>query len=469
MEIIHLSAECYPVAKAGGLGDVVGALPKYQNKAGHIAKVVMPMYHTKFIQNHEFTNEHEADFDMGPMRFHYRVMKERHNSLGFNLYLIDIPGLFDREGIYSYQDDTERFVGFQIAALDWIAQWQHRPDVIHCHDHHTGLVPFLLYNTYKYQHLQGIKSVLTIHNGLYQGWMPWSKSNLLPTFDTWKSGLLDWNNMINPLASAVRCAHVITTVSQSYLHELMESANGLEKLFRQHYFKSKGIINGIDTEVWNPVTDKYINFNYDSENVHDGKLQNKRELCSIFGLDPNKPLICFIGRAVSEKGADLLPQAIGKALKEVNGACNFLILGSGDKQIERNFEGLKHYFSDNYNCFIGYNEELSHKMYAGADFLLMPSRVEPCGLNQLYCLRYGTIPMVRSTGGLQDTVRDFGDEGGFGIRFTHASSRDIVMSVHRAVQLYYDHNDYFQLMRKHSMHIDHSWESANKQYSEIYK
>jgi starch synthase len=174
----------------------------------------------------------------------------------------------------------------------------------------------------------------------------------------------------------------------------------------------------------------------------------------------------FIGRAVSEKGADILPEAIARALQEVRGACSFLVLGSGDKTIEANLEGLKQHFHEHYNCFIGYNEELSHKMYAGADFLLMPSRVEPCGLNQMYALRYGTIPMVRSTGGLKDTVTDIGDAGGFGIRFLYPSVSDVVLSVHRAVKLYYDYPDLFHAIRQRMMAIDHSWEKSAERYLE---
>ena len=223
-------------------------------------------------------------------------------------------------------------------------------------------------------------------------------------------------------------------------------------------------MNGIDTEIWNPARDKYLNHHYNNENVGDGKWQNKQELCSIFGLDPQKPLIVFIGRAVAEKGADILPEAIARALQEVRGSCNFLVLGSGDKTIEGQFESLKHHFNGHYNCFIGYNEALSHKMYAGADFLLMPSRVEPCGLNQMYALRYGTIPMVRSTGGLKDTVTDIGDEGGFGIRFLYPSVSDVVLSVHRAVKLYYDYQELFHQTRQRMMAINHSWERSAERY-----
>lgn len=469
MEIIHLSAECYPVAKAGGLGDVVGALPKYQCKAGHIAKVVMPMYHKSFVWQHELVNEYESDFEMGSIRFHFRIMKEKFNALGFDLYLVDIPGLFDREGIYSYDDDDRRFLGFQIAFLEWVRQWQHRPDIVHCHDHHTALVPFLMQYAYRYQHLATIKTVLTVHNGLYQGWMSWESAALLPEYDQWKSGLVEFCNAVNPLASAIRCAHAVTTVSLSYLEELMDHAAGLEILFRSFHYKCYGILNGIDTEVWNPETDKYLSFHYNGKNVDEMKLKSKTEICRLFELDSNKPLFVFIGRAVAEKGADLLPTAISKALSNTKGACSFLVLCSGDKEVEAQLGSLKTYLEGLYNCYIGYSEELSHKMYAAADFLLMPSRVEPCGLNQMYALRYGTIPIVRSVGGLKDTIVDFGENGGFGLRFLHSSAEDIASACCRAAELYYDYRESFQLIRQRMMAIDHSWEKSCSQYIELYQ
>ena len=469
MEIIHLSAECYPVAKAGGLGDVVSALPKYQCKAGHFAKVVMPMYHRPFVWENELLNEFESDFEMGPYRFHFRIMKEKSNKLGFDLYLVDIPGLFDREGIYSYDDDAQRFIGFQIAFLDWVRQWQHRPDIIHCHDHHTSFVPFLMQYAYRYQHLATIKTVLTIHNGLYQGWMDWKMAELLPDFDNWKAGLIDFNNVVNPLSSAIRCANAITTVSNSYMLELMENAAGLEVLFRSFHYKCYGILNGIDTEVWNPETDPYLSFHYNRQNVDERKLKSKLEICEMFGLDSEKPLFAFIGRAVPEKGADLLAEAIGRAVSDLKGNCNFLVLGSGDKQIERQLEGLKSFCKGSYDCYIGYSEELSHKIYAAADFLLMPSRVEPCGRNQMYALRYGTIPIVRSVGGLKDTVLDFGESGGFGICFNQASIEDILHSCYRAVELYYNYQESFLVIRQRMMEIDHSWEKSCTQYINLYR
>lgn len=469
MEIIHVSAECYPVAKAGGLGDVVGALPKYQTEEGHIAKVVMPMYRTKFLYEHEWDLVHQGGQKLGSHWFQYNIIKEKTNKLGFDLYLVDIHGLLDREKIYGYDDDTERFLGFQIAICDWLSKWQHKPAVIHCHDHHTGMIPFMVKHCFEFRSLVDVPTVFTIHNGEYQGWMGWDRVHLLPSFDSWKWGLLDWKNAINPLASAVRCAWKVTTVSPSYMDELRYNASGLEALFEYEKGKCIGILNGIDTEVWNPASDHFIHKNYDEHSAKEGKKKNKKELCDQFDLDADKPLIVFIGRLVGEKAADLLPDAIRNSVYQFNGNVSFLILGSGEAHIQHRLDVLRSELNGYYNAQIGYNEALSHVMYAGADFLLMPSRVEPCGLNQMYALRYGTVPIVRSTGGLRDTVKDFGDWQGFGIRFDQASVQDVTYSVGRAIDLYENKRDLFSWMRSYMMQIDHSWDHSAAEYIQLYQ
>ncbi|MBL7750426.1 MAG: glycogen synthase [Chitinophagaceae bacterium] len=469
MEIIHVSAECYPVAKAGGLGDVVGALPKYQTKAGHVAKVVMPMYRTPFLYKNDWDLVHEGGQALGGQHFHYSVIKERTNKLGFDLYLIDINGLLDREKIYGYDDDTERFMSFQIAFCDWLSRWEHKPDIIHCHDHHTGMIPFMLKYCYGFNRLADIPTVFTVHNAQYQGWMGWDKSHYIPPWDNWKAGLIEWNNTINPLAAAVKNAWKVTTVSNSYLDELKYMSNGLENLFEYEKGKSVGILNGIDNDVWDPTRDSLIATNYDPEEVNKGKKKNKLELCGQFGLDVDKPLFVFIGRLVGEKAADLLPDAITSSIYQHHGNANFLVLGSGEPQVEQNLEHIKSQFKGYVNTYIGYSEPLSHLMYAGADFLLMPSRVEPCGLNQMYALRYGTVPLVRSTGGLKDTVTDFGDYQGFGIRFNNADVGDITYSVGRAIDLYSHKKELYNWMRHHMMNLDHSWDSSANTYLSLYE
>lgn len=468
MEILHVSAECYPYAKAGGLGDVVGALPKYQRQAGHIAKVVIPMYRTKFLYENEFEVVHKGGASLGSWWFDYTVIKEKSNKLGFDLYCVDVYGLLDREKIYGYDDDAERFTAFQIAVVDWLSRWQHQPDILHVHDHHTALIPFMVKHCVAYRSLANIPTVLTIHNAQYQGWMGWDKARYIPSWDGWKWGLLDWKQTINSLAAGIKSAWKITTVSPSYMEELRESSNGLEALFEYERGKCVGILNGIDTKVWDPATDAYLTEHFEVADVENGKKANKLQLCAEFDLDPDRPLFVFIGRLVGEKAADLLPQAIGDALYYIDPKMNFLILGSGDPEVEFQLSAMQGRWMGYYNARIGYNEALSHRMYAGADFLLMPSRVEPCGLNQLYALRYGTIPVVRETGGLKDTVVDYGAADGFGVCFRQDSVGDMTHAIYRAMQLY-NQPARMKSIRTRIMQIDHSWGRSVADYNQVYQ
>ncbi len=468
MVIVHVSAECYPMAKAGGLGDVVGALPKYQAKAGDNAMVVMPMYQTPFLQQNKWEVHFKGNANLGNWFFDYTIIKESTGKLGFNLYLVDIHGLLDRPKIYGYPDDTDRFIGFQVAVVNWLSHWEFLPDIVHCHDHQAGLIPFMMKYCYDYQKLQFVKTIVSIHNAQYQGAMGWEKSLLIPRWDTWKNGLLEWNNSINSLATAVKCANKVTTVSHSYMQQLKFQSNGLEALFEYEQGKCVGILNGIDTEVWNPATDPMVTYHYDTTNVLIEKKKNKNVLCAKYNLDVNKPLIVFIGRLVGEKAADVLPGAIQHAMDKTNCGANFFIIGAGDTATESALNYLVQLYPGHYNTFIGYDEKVGHEAYASADFLLMPSRVEPCGLNQLYALRYGTIPMVRDTGGLHDTVVDMGDPDGFGIKFLQATEQDIVYSIERAIAVYQDKNQ-MNKMIQYAMHIDHSWESVVEEYKKVYE
>lgn len=319
-----------------------------------------------------------------------------------------------------------------------------------------------------YRRISQIPTVLTIHNGQYHGAFGWEKANYLPEIDQDYKGLLDWRGGINPLASAVKCSWKYSTVSPSYLHELTIQSNGLEYLFYVERAKGVGIINGIDTQVWDPATDPMLTANYNVKKVNAGKQVNKAVLCERFGLSPDKPLFTFIGRLVGEKGADLLPGIIRHTLDEHPDEINFLILGSGDSGIELELTELKDQFAGKCNVFIGYDEGLAHQMYAGADFLLMPSRVEPCGLNQLYALRYGTVPIVRNTGGLKDTVIDFGAENGYGITFTNTLVEEAVHAVWRGIQLY-QNTAHLQLLRKRMMALDFSWDKSAQEYINLYE
>lgn len=468
MHVFHLSAECFPVAKVGGLGDVVGALPKYLNAKGIKASVIIPYYDRPFVNDNTFTTIYTGNFLLGDNLTPFSILKEQSDNLGFQLYLIHIPGLLDRPEVYGYPDEQVQFISFQLAFLDWILHSTEKPDVIHCHDHHSGLIPFLINFSYRYQALKDIPTVFTIHNGEYQGWMDWKQAALLPAFDPWKVGYLDWDHVINPMAAAIKCSWKVTTVSPGYLNELSISCKGLESLFQAEKQKTIGILNGIDDLVWDPAIDNMLVKNYTMATAESGKLANKKALCKEFNLDQKKALVVFIGRLVGEKGADLLPeillQSIGRS-KEVN----FLILGSGEKNIETSLSEISKKFPTQCSVFIGYNEQLSHRIYAGADFLIMPSRVEPCGLNQLYSLRYGTMPVVSNTGGLKDTVKDFvNDSDGYGITFNSDSIPEAVTAVERAVTLYQDRS-MLKLLRNRMMSLDFSWDKSANQYINLYQ
>ncbi len=467
MEILHVSFECYPVAKVGGLADVVGALSKYQQQSGNYVKVVMPMHRTQFLYDNDWEVVHKASFKMGQRLLEFTVIKEVGNRLGFDLYCVDINGLLDREKVYNYPDDTDRFLAFQVSVLEWVSKWNHLPDVVHVHDHHSALIPFMMQQCFAYAHLAGIKTVFTIHNAEYQGWMNWQRGGELPAWNTWNWGLLDWSNTINSLAAGIKCAGQVNTVSPGYMQEIMEQDSNLRSLFLAESAKCSGILNGIDYSVWDPKKDTLILDNYSAKDVKEGKSLNKKRLCDEFNLDPALPLFVFIGRLVAEKAADLLAPAISKVFTIPNVGINFLLLGSGEKETEAALEGLNKKYVGYYNSQIGYNETLSHQMYAGADFILMPSRVEPCGLNQMYAMRYGTIPVVRKTGGLKDTVPDYEDPGGYGITFQQASVDDIVSSINRALILY-GNKGKLQELRKKVMGLNWSWEASAQKYIELY-
>lgn len=469
MDVIHLSAECYPVAKVGGLADVVGALPKFQNDLGVEASVVMPFYQKDFVAENDLVPVAEDHFKQGRDKFKYTVYKEKETILGFPLYMIKIPGKLDRSGVYSYEDEEEQWIAFQHAFLHWLKYHKEtRPDILHCHDHHMGLIPFLTKYTDEFNGFAGLKTVFTVHNGQYQGWLDWDRSTLLPDFDTWKWGLMDWDGQINPLATAIKCADAFTAVSEGYLQELFENANGLGHLFRDQKDKGHGIVNGIDTAVWDPKTDRSVYSNYQVKTVNKGKKSNKQALCEHYNMHDDRPLISFIGRFAYEKGADLLDDIFYRLFSQSSGEFSVFILGSGDPEIEDRVRNLQFEHQDRVGIHIGYDEALAHKIYAASDMLLMPSRVEPCGLNQLYALKYGTIPIVRNIGGLHDTVIDISRPKGYGFKFENAEPQNAVEALTRALE-YYSFKTKWGIIRTRAMRLDFSWRQSARKYIEMYK
>ncbi|MBK6995384.1 MAG: glycogen synthase [Lewinellaceae bacterium] len=484
IQVLHISAECYPAAKTGGLGDVVGSLPKYMTQAGVLSAAVIPKYALKWIHGREWVTVYNGAIRSDWRTIHFSVQQEKSNALGFPFFVVDIPGLYDRPGIYNdpngwpYGDEVERYLVFQQAVLQWVISFpeHERPRVLHCHDHHTGLIPFMTKYSPDFRPLAEMPTVFTIHNGQYQGAFSWKNHNLLPYYDAWARSYLDWNGAVNPMAAAIKCAWAVTTVSESYLYELHENSLGLEPLFRLEWQKQWGIINGIDAQVWDPAKDTAIQFQLDDGQqsninaIQEFKYKNKRVLCEWFGLPEHLPMVSFIGRMVNEKGSDLLPDAIRNYL-HAGGSASFLILGTGETWTQNQFRSMAHQYPGRVNAVIDYNEALAHQIYAGSDFLIMPSRVEPCGLNQMYAMRYGTIPIVRSIGGLKDTVPDIAepDGSGRGIRFAEPTLNDIGYAIHRGAAMWYNEPGIVAGLRQRIMAVDFSWEKTVGKYFSVYQ
>ena len=473
MKILHISAECYPAAKAGGLGDVVGALPKYLNSIKEKTAVLIPKYHTKWILSQDWEEVHRDEFKLYHETIPFTIQRCQNEELGFPLYVANIEGKYDRPGVYldpvsnkPYDDEIERSICFQQAALKWVVGMQYKPEVIHCHDHHTGLIPFMMKHCYDYNSLKMIPTVFTIHNGEYHGSYDWDRMYLLPYLDINQRGLLDWDKLINPLATGIKCCWRLTTVSPGYMEELRSDSNGLEWLLNHESPKSIGVLNGIDTEVWNPQTDPFIHKKM-LKSVDYYKKANKEALLKQFKFDPKQPLITFIGRLAGEKGAQLLPDLINQFLHTESKA-SFIVLGTGDPLLHEAFTRLKKVHKGRFDVALEYNEGLAHQLYAGSDFLIMPSKVEPCGLNQMYALRYGTIPIVRSVGGLKDTIIDISESKGRGIRFDNFTVYAAYKALQRAVKLY-ENKKQFKKVRERIVAVDFSWEQSAKTYKKIYR
>lgn len=471
MKVYHVSAEYYPAAKVGGLADVVGSLPAYQSKLGVDTSVIIPKYGTPWFDSQTYETKWSHTFWYPDETVTFTILKVIDEARAEDLYVVDIPGKFDRAGVYSdeygyFNDDAERWLSFQRAVLNWILHTESRPDLIHAHDYHTGLIPFMMQFSYDYSPLKEISTVYTIHNQQYHGAFGWDRQYLLPAFDTWKSGLLDWGERINPMAAGVKCADRVTTVSPSYLKELKYDASGLEWLFDHYENKCVGILNGIDPIVWDPASDHYIDFHL-KKSVANFKKENKKKLASFYDLDPKLPIVSFIGRMVDQKGADLLAQAMAQMLSD-HQPISFVILGTGDPQLEEQFRSLHTRYPDATGITLAYDEGLAHRIYASSDFLIMPSRREPCGLNQMYAMRFGTIPIVHHTGGLIDSVIPYDREQGTGIKFDELNTAAVVAALHTAISLF-ENKKLLVNTINHCMQADFTWGASSQKYIELYE
>lgn len=481
MKIAFASSEAFPFAKTGGLGDVVGALPIALRNLGHEVKVFLPRYalidHNKYDLNYSWAID-EMPIRVNGKTHSVRVFFTNLPNSDVEIYFIDCPHFFNRPSIYTNDiDEDERFILFSKAVLESLQRLQWQADVINCNDWQTGLIPLYIKDNYSWDRFfEKAATVITIHNIGYQG--RFSKETLYKAEvreELWypNSPVETWNEF-NFLKTGLMFADAINTVSPTYAKETMtyEGSYGLDGTLhfrKKDYF---GILNGVDYSIWNPANDHHIPFHY-SINDLDGKYKNKKFLLEHVHLPVQKsvPLIGIVSRLTSQKGFDLIANSINE-LMSID--AQWVILGSGEDNYEDLFRSLHYSFPGKVYTYIGFNNELAHLIEAAADIFLMPSRYEPCGLNQIYSLKYGTVPVVRKTGGLADTVFDWdeylyqGKSTGNGFSFNDYNSFALTSTLKRAVQTYHNKDVWNQII-KNGMNKDFSWEVSALEYIKLYE
>jgi starch synthase len=485
LNILFVSSEVEPFAKTGGLADVSRALPQAIRDLGHEVRLLMPKYRTVDEGNfrlHEVIRLKEIDVPVGPRveKASIKSFIEANTRSKVQVYFLVNDSLFNRKGLYGnpdtnkdYHDNDERFIFFCRATLETLKRLGWRPDILHCNDWQTGLIPAYLKTLYQTDpFFKGIRTVFTIHNMAYQGSFPASSfaKTHLPQQSFQQEGVEFYGNL-NFLKAALFYSDIITTVSEKYAEEIISSDEfgcGLTGILQKRKADVFGILNGVDYSVWSPEVDPLIPHKYDSKNL-DGKYENKSALLRHFGLEEKEetPLIGVISRLADQKGFDLIKEIAEDFLKL---DVQFVLLGSGEKKYQELFESMKKKHPKKVGVCFGFNNELAHLIEAGSDMFLMPSRYEPCGLNQIYSLRYGTIPIVRATGGLEDTIEDYdaATGNGTGFKFYRYEGRELLKAIERAISVYRNKTAWRKMM-KQAMLKDFSWEASAKKYVNLYK
>ncbi len=466
MNILFAASEAVPYAASGGLADVVGSLPRSICAKGHDCRIVMPLY--KAIGEElrsEMTFITNITVDVSWRKQYCGIFTAVKN--GVTYYFIDNEYYFCRDGLYGFYDDCERFVFFSRAVLEMLRYIDFKPDVINANDWQTALIP-VYYNVY-YKYQQGydnIKNVFTIHNIEYQGKYGKEVLNELMGIPLYHANLLEYDGYINMLKGAIETADKITTVSPSYAWEILDPwyAHGLDRILVTKQYKLTGILNGIDDKIFDPQTDKLIPANYSVDKLS-GKADCKKALAAELGLnDDDAPIIGIVTRFVSHKGIDLIRCVFEEIVAM---GFKFAVLGSGERIYEDFFREMAARYPGKVSVTLGFVPELSRKIYAGADMFLMPSQSEPCGLAQMFSMRYGTIPIVRETGGLRDSVRDNGGENGNGFTFKTYNANDMLDAVKRAKLIYDDRKQWKELVKR-AMKCDYSWSASADLYIKMY-
>jgi starch synthase len=478
LKILIMAAEMVPFAKTGGLADVVGALPKALKMQGHDARVAMPRYGR--IDRERFSMTEALPAVSVPMDDHNEeaalLQTNVTSSSGdIPVYMIDNAHYYDRDGIYMYEDDADRFIFFCRATLEGIKQLGWQPDVIHCHDWHTAIVPNWLKTIYKDDPFYANTAcVYTIHNLAYQGIFGYRVLEIAGVDEFGFIAHPDMphlNDVVDFMGRGIYYADIINTVSETYANEVLASdfGEGLDPLLRDRRDRLYGVLNGIDTEINDPATDPYIVAHYELGNLA-GKVKCKLDLQREAGLPQSRttPVIGAISRLADQKGFDLIDQIIDPLLR--NNDVQIVVLGTGDQRYHDRLNSVRARFPQQVAAFLTFNAQLAQKIYAGSDMFLMPSRFEPCGLGQMIALRYGSIPIVRETGGLADTVRNFdpttGEGNGFAFR--PYDSMALYATIIRALENYRYQNTWQQLTIR-AMSADHSWDISAHRYVELYR
>ena len=471
MKVLFVTSEAEPFAKTGGLGDVAGALPKDLKKLGVDIRVIMPYY--KSIKDKYYDKLKFVKWFMVPLAWRTSYCGIYEYELdGVKYYFIDNEQYFGRDGLYGYFDEAERFGFFSRAVLQTMKEIDFQADIIHANDWQTGMIPVLLKLEYVADPFyRSMKTVYSIHNLLYRGMFdPHILQsifgyNMIP----FENGSLEFYGAVSYMKGGINYSDRISTVSPSYAAEIQTPSygEGLDGLLRSRSNVLSGILNGIDYEAYNPETDKYIFKNYSIDTLED-KYVNKEKLQKELGLpvDKNIPIIAIVSRLTNQKGINLVAEISDTLLQK---DVQFVILGTGDYFYEEHFKNLKYRYHNKVSANIRFSNELAHKIYAGSDMFLMPSLFEPCGLGQLIALRYGTIPIVRETGGLKDTIIPYNEctGEGDGFSFANYSSWELMNTIEYALRCYKDKSVWKEITES-AMKKDNSWIKSAETYKDLY-
>jgi glycogen/starch synthase, ADP-glucose type len=464
-KILFVGSEVLPFAATGGLGEVLGSLPKALAARGDYDVRVMMPYYSDIGEQYRNSAKYLCNYNVGLSwrNLYCGLFELKQDNVTY--YFIDNEYYFHRDGLYGFYDDGERYAFFCKAVMDSFYFIDFMPDIIHANDWQTALIP--IYNNSKYHY--DIKLIFTIHNIEYQGQYD---LKILPTvFDLppEAGAYVEYEGCINLVKGAIETSDCVTTVSESYAKELEDPAfaHGLQDMIKKNNWKTRGILNGIDAEGYNPARDTAIAHNFTSTDFS-GKVQDKLELQRLAGLreDAGVPVIAIISRLVAHKGLDLITKAMENIVR--NCEVQLVVLGKGDRKYEDYFIWLQNQYNGKVSAMITYNKDLSRKVYAGADMFLMPSKAEPCGLSQMIACRYGTVPIVRETGGLRDSIVDCSYGEGNGFTFADYNPDDMANAIYRAIDLYYNNPEGWDKLHKYISTIDFSWAKSADKYDEMY-